>query len=437
MSEITIKVKDIGKEYRIGETNEFRTLRENITKSVSGGVKKLVSGLGWNGNAGTVVEKADKKNLFWSLKDISFNVSRGEIVGIIGRNGAGKSTLLKIITGITEPTEGRIDIYGRIASLLEVGTGFHLELTGRENIYLNGAILGMKKREIDQKFDEILDFSEVEQFIDTPVKYYSSGMRVRLGFSVAAHLEPEILLIDEVLAVGDAAFQKKCLGKLNNVATSEGRTVLFVSHDMAAVLSLCQRVVLLDNGTVSADGTPDSVVDSYLKSWQDLNLMPLEQRENRQGKGSVRIKSLTITNADTGESIKPGCKIKVSIDYESNLTEKTVHYLRFLVRIRDERTQINLVLLDSEMTNGLPDILPSSGTISCVTEELDLSPGWCMVNLEISRRGIIEDRLEDALSFEILPCDFYGTGKIPTRKQAIYILKHHWSVENATNSHLE
>jgi len=427
MSEITIKVRDIGKEYRIGETNEFQTMRENITRLVSGGVKKLVSGIGGKrGGNGHAAKKASRDNIFWSLKDVSFNVCQGEIIGIIGRNGAGKSTLLKIITGITEPTEGRIDIYGRIASLLEVGTGFHLELTGRENIYLNGAILGMKKSEIDRKFDEILEFSEVEQFIDTPVKYYSSGMRVRLGFSVAAHLEPEILLIDEVLAVGDAAFQKKCLGKLNNVATSEGRTVLFVSHDMTAILSLCQRAIMLEQGRVIAEGHTDDIVEKYLQSMSSTYEIPLDQRTDHAGDESVTIVSLKVENAEAGTPIKPSSRINIKFDYVS---DKPIKYPRMIVKIRDFRTRVNLARLDSEIQLGLPETLPPRGTITCSTGELLLTPGRCVIDVELKRGMVTADRIEHAGYFDIETENVYGTGKIPTRDESVSLLKYEWQAE--------
>jgi lipopolysaccharide transport system ATP-binding protein len=426
MSEITIKVKDISKEYRIGETNEFRTMRENITKAVSGGMKKLFSGFDRNGNNPRAVKQIEQKeNFFWSLKDVSFNVSHGEIVGIVGRNGAGKSTLLKIITGITEPTEGRIDIYGRIASLLEVGTGFHLELTGRENIYLNGAILGMKKREINRKFDEILDFSEVEQFIDTPVKYYSSGMRVRLGFSVAAHLEPEILLIDEVLAVGDAAFQKKCLGKLNNVAASEGRTVLFVSHDMTAILSLCQRAVLLESGQLVAEGSTDEIVQTYMQSLNTTYDTPLEDRLDRYGDKSVMVKSLRMENVESGKPIKSGSNFKIVVEYAS---DKPVRYPKIIIKIRDFRTRMNIVRLDSEVKSGLPELLPASGKITCVIEDLYVTPGRCAVDIEFIRGITSADRIEHAGYFDVETEDVYGSGKLPTREQSVYLPKYDWEI---------
>jgi lipopolysaccharide transport system ATP-binding protein len=251
MSEFAIRVKDLGKRYEIGSMpTGYRTLRDSIVD----GVRTLGSR-----------DRTIKRETIWALRHISFDVERGHVLGIIGRNGAGKSTLLKLLSRVTEPTEGMAEIHGRVGSLLEVGTGFHLELTGRENIFLNGAILGMRRSEITRKFDEIVSFAEVEKFIDTPVKRYSSGMYLRLAFAVAAHLEPEILVVDEVLAVGDAAFQRKCLGKMSAVA-KEGRTVLFVSHDMSAILRLTQEAILLDEGRMILRAPSAETVDHYLTS---------------------------------------------------------------------------------------------------------------------------------------------------------------------------
>lgn len=261
MSEFAIQVTGIGKEYRIGKLQPgYRTLRETLFDVMTSPVRRAGKLL-----RGQAAGAADMDEIFWALKDVSFNVKYGEIVGVIGRNGAGKSTLLKILTRITEPTEGKVKIRGRVGSLLEVGTGFHQELTGRENVYMNGAILGMKRSEIDRKFDEIVAFSEVEKFMNTPVKFYSSGMKVRLAFAVAAHLEPEILLVDEVLAVGDSRFQKKCLNKMEDVG-QQGRTVIFVSHNMPTITRLCGRVLLLDQGCLIQDGPSHHVVGAYLQS---------------------------------------------------------------------------------------------------------------------------------------------------------------------------
>ena len=261
MTDVAIRCEGLAKQYRIGERESYKALRDVITDAFASPFRRLRSALrhSSNGSAGS------KKPNIWALKDVSFEIRRGEVVGIIGRNGAGKSTLLKILSRITEPTHGHADIWGRIGSLLEVGTGFHPELTGRDNIFLNGAILGMRRAEIARKFDEIVAFAEVEKFIDTPVKRYSSGMYVRLAFAVAAHMETEILLVDEVLAVGDAEFQKKCLGKMGEVARA-GRTVFFVSHSMPAVQRLCQRAILLRDGTVAMDGAVDAAVESYLSA---------------------------------------------------------------------------------------------------------------------------------------------------------------------------
>ena len=251
-----IRVESLSKRYRIGTMQSINnTLRDQLADVLMATMRRFR-------NSKSEPQTSEQSTI-WALKDISFDVGRGEVVGIIGRNGAGKSTLLKILSRITEPTGGQAEVHGRLSSLLEVGTGFHPELTGRENTYLNGAILGMRKAEIDQKFDEIVDFAEVEKFIDTPVKRYSSGMQVRLAFAVAAHLEPEILLVDEVLAVGDVAFQRKCLGKMRDVA-GEGRTVLFVSHNMTSIARLCQRVLLLESGQISMDDQTEKVIQHYL-----------------------------------------------------------------------------------------------------------------------------------------------------------------------------
>ncbi len=284
MSASVIRVENLGKLYRIGSPRRRQdTLRDSIADFLRSPLRYLRS-------VGPPGAKAQPDQI-WALKDVCFEVKRGEVVGIIGRNGAGKTTLLKILSRITEPTEGYAEIRGRVGSLLEVGTGFHPELTGRENIYLNGAIIGMKKAEIDRKFDEIVAFAEIEKFLDTPVKRYSSGMYVRLAFAVAAHLEPEILLVDEVLAVGDAAFQKKCLGKMGDVA-KEGRTVLFVSHNMAAVQNLCRRSLLLNDGQVVLDGSTDRVVMKYLSWIQSRTSAPLSNRKDREGNGALRFKRI-------------------------------------------------------------------------------------------------------------------------------------------------
>ncbi len=255
MSDIAIRAENLGKQYRIGKRERYHTLRDTLTDTVTAPFRWLRNGRSTNGNGAP--------DHIWALKDVSFEIKRGEVVGIIGRNGAGKSTLLKVLSRITEPAKGHAEIHGRVGSLLEVGTGFHPELTGRENIYLNGAILGMRKAEIARKFDEIVAFAEIETFLDTPVKHYSSGMYTRLAFAVAAHMDTDILLVDEVLAVGDAEFQRKCLGKMEAVGR-DGRTVIFVSHFMPTVRALCARVILLGAGRIELDGPAADVIDRYL-----------------------------------------------------------------------------------------------------------------------------------------------------------------------------
>ncbi len=269
MSDVVIKAEGLGKKYLIGHQSErerYTALRDVVVRNVKGVLNKTRQVL-----SGQQLLAGDEIEEFWALRDIDFEIKRGDRVGIIGRNGAGKSTLLKVLSRITEPSTGRVEIHGRVASLLEVGTGFHPELTGRENIFLNGAILGMTRAEIKKKFDEIVDFAGVEKFLDTPVKRYSSGMYVRLAFAVAAHLEPEILVVDEVLAVGDAEFQKKCLGKMEDVSKNDGRTVLFVSHNMGAMTALCNKGILLNQGTAKYQGAIQSTILEYLNHFTKTN----------------------------------------------------------------------------------------------------------------------------------------------------------------------
>jgi lipopolysaccharide transport system ATP-binding protein len=363
---------------------------------------------------------------FWALRNVNFTVQPGEVIGLIGQNGAGKSTLLKILSRITEPTKGRAILRGRVASLLEVGTGFHPELSGRDNIYLNGAILGMKHAEITRKFDEIVAFAEVEDFIDTPVKRYSSGMHLRLAFAVAAHLEPEILLVDEVLAVGDATFQKKCLGKMGDVAR-QGRTVLVVSHNMASILSLCQRAVMLKFGTVDRVGPVQETVHAYLETSKPEEVVALSDRHDREGDGSVRYESIAIENSEGGSIIRTGSRCKVTIRYKG---DKPLRHARFLLSIHD-LTHVSLFQLDSEATGGLPETLPAVGTVVCETDALGVTPGRCYINLVLVRGHQVADKIAYAAYFDVEEDDFYGTGKLPKREWTMTVLRHRWKSEDA------
>ena len=313
MNNYAIQVERLGKEYHIGgQKVPYRTLRESITDAVQAPMRRAKKIL-----SGHAAGAAELDEVFWALRDISFTVNQGEVIGLIGRNGAGKSTLLKVLSRITYPTEGQAIISGRVGSLLEVGTGFHPELTGRENVFLNGAILGMRRSEINRKFDEIVAFAEVEKFIDTPVKHYSSGMRVRLAFAVAAHFEPEILLVDEVLAVGDARFQRKCLNKLQDVGDG-GRTVIFVSHNMTTITRLCDRAILLEHGNVANDGPVADVVANYMHSEMGTTAARQWSAEHAPGKEVARLRAVRIEdmNGQVSESIDIRSSFCVVMEYD-------------------------------------------------------------------------------------------------------------------------
>jgi lipopolysaccharide transport system ATP-binding protein len=322
MTSPAIRIEHLGKQYRIGGPQlRYKTIRESLVNLV----KNLFN-----------TSKNSDENHIWALKDVSFEIQPAEVVGVIGRNGAGKSTLLKVLAHITNPTEGKVEIRGRIGSLLEVGTGFHPELTGRENIYLNGAVLGMKRTEIIRKFDEIVDFAEIEKFLDTPVKHYSSGMYMRLAFAVAAHLEPEILLVDEVLAVGDAAFQKKCMGKMGEVA-KEGRTVLFVSHNMVAVQSLCQNGMLLDKGELIQTGPVNQIVSNYLQYCLTSTQLDQtwENEEEAPGLDEVRLHRISLQTRDQeNKMITMDTPILVIVEYWNKIPASCLH---ITLHIRNEQ----------------------------------------------------------------------------------------------------
>jgi lipopolysaccharide transport system ATP-binding protein len=309
-----IVVENLSKRYQIGHrfssgtSYKYTALRDVVGREISNFARKATDFV-----RGRPVVQGDAVEDFWALKNVSFEVKQGEVIGIVGRNGAGKSTLLKILSRITDPSEGRVLLRGRVASLLEVGTGFHPELTGRENIFLNGAILGMTQREIRRKFDEIVEFAEIDKFLDTPVKRYSSGMYVRLAFAVAAHLEPEILIVDEVLAVGDIAFQEKCIGKMHSVAESEGRTVLFVSHNMAAISHLCTRAILIQSGRVSNDGPPEMVIGSYLSDARAGSRISLADWKDRTASGEARITELEIGDSCKDNTVPFGGELTIKI----------------------------------------------------------------------------------------------------------------------------
>lgn len=418
-----IKTDDVSKLYHLGERAQYgKTFREAIVDSLNR--VNPFSRFKSNGNANGHAD-------LWALNGVSFEIRPGEVVGVIGRNGAGKSTLLKILSRITEPTRGRAEIYGRIGSLLEVGTGFHPELSGRENIYLNGSILGMTRREIESKFDEIVAFAELERFIDTPVKRYSSGMYVRLAFAVAAHLEPEILLVDEVLAVGDAAFQKKCIGKMSDVA-KHGRTILFVSHNTAALLNLCDRGLLLDKGKLVEDGAIEPVIQKYLKGLRTATPWDLTSYDDRQGRGKVRFTRVRFEDG-SGNTVEHGISgepLVVVLDYES-VDDRPLPNCRVSVVFFDGLGQA-LFNCVSELVIHDPITLPPSGTIRCIVPRLPLSQNQYVLTLFLDVNREIEDWIHNAIELNVVDGDFYGTGRLYPegwRGKGV-LVPHSWTVES-------
>jgi lipopolysaccharide transport system ATP-binding protein len=415
MSDTVITVKNLSKMFAIGMAQpKYRTLRDHITESV-----------------GSLFQRNGKKpastDIIWALKDVSFGVKRGEVLGIIGRNGAGKSTLLKILSRITNPTEGSAKIRGRVGSLLEVGTGFHPELTGRENIYLNGAILGMKKTDIDRKFDEIVAFSEVEKFIDTPVKHYSSGMHVRLAFAVAAHLEPEILIVDEVLAVGDAEFQRKCLNRMENV-TKEGRTVLFVSHNMAAVQSLCTRAIYLRDGQIVQDGPVDQTMTTYLNSVkQQTDGLPLADRRDRVGGDRFRIVRVEFLDAKTGDRMQTllsGQDVLIRMHFEC-LAEEPFDKVSFAIAFFAVNGTY-LFSCNSEAIGVLFNVDYRAGISMCRIPKWPLTAGRYTFNVLAARERTELDWVKEAGYVDVETGDFYGTAKLPGGSKTGVLIDYQW-----------
>jgi lipopolysaccharide transport system ATP-binding protein len=393
MSHPIIEVDNLCKRYRLGQFNA-RTMREEV--------ERLVSRFR-NRGAHRGDNLSSESSEFWALKDVSFSVQPGEVIGIIGRNGAGKSTLLKILSRVTEPTSGVAYIRGRTASLLEVGTGFHTELTGRENIFLNGAILGMTRAEIRGKFDEIVDFSGVEQFIDTPVKRYSSGMYVRLAFAVAAHLEPEILIVDEVLAVGDMVFQKKCLGRMHSVAR-EGRTVIFVSHNMASIEELCDRAVVMKAGRLEQDGPARTVISHYLHDAPGRTTFEFDGLADREGSGHAVITSANLLSADGATSLSSLAfyqPFRVRIHYTANQPLEAPKFGLAILSQRGER----LVLNENTEAGVKIDRIQGHGYVDCLIRNPNLLPGEYYLELWIVEipNELFADHLHMVASFRVDP----------------------------------
>ncbi len=414
-SEIAIRLEHLSKRYRLGSQGALHT---TFAEMLTGKARRMV-GRG----------EKETEGVHWALDDVSFDVHSGQVMGIIGKNGAGKSTLLKVLSRITEPTRGRVSYAGNIASLLEVGTGFHPELSGRENIYLNGSILGMRKSEIKRKFDEIVAFSEIERFLDTPVKRYSSGMYVRLAFAVASNLDPDILVIDEVLAVGDAAFQKKCLGKMGSVAKS-GRTILFVSHNMPAVRSLCDQAVWLAGGKMKEMGRAGTVIDSYMAdSFEHGERYELRDNPVREGRGQVKVVGFSMVD-EAGEAIAElttgrGCSFV--FDFETEVGVEACN-MTFAFGLRDRFNQ-RLTRFSSEDQCVTFDKVPNKGQVRCHVDRMPLACGDYLLGVIVKGGPEIQDYVPDAGVVHVGAGDFFHVGR-PSTDGPMFVM-HDWEMRAA------
>ncbi|HLX77355.1 MAG TPA: ABC transporter ATP-binding protein [Acidimicrobiales bacterium] len=413
--EAAVRIEGLSKSYRIGARAAYGRLTETL----------------WNGITNPIATVKGRRAgapPFWALDDVSLEIGEGEVVGLIGRNGAGKSTLLKILSRITEPTKGRVEILGRVASLLEVGTGFHPELTGRENIFLNGAVMGMRRAEIKARFDEIVAFAGVEQFLETPVKRYSSGMSVRLAFAVAAHLEPDILVIDEVLSVGDAEFQKRSLGKIGELGSS-GRTTIFVSHNMAAVETLCDRGVVLDHGRVQFLGSQTDAIGHYLASTQPEIGVAVEDRDDRGGSGEIRITSIEFrsTAGTTLPAVVAGQDLEIVLHYR---TERlyTPATIVASIAVRDD-LGVPVFLQHNRLTNDLWPSVPGTGAFVCRIEHLPLPPTTYRLDVAVINDTEFLDQVADAAEMTVVAGPFFGSSELPPRDRGLALVDATWRVE--------
>jgi lipopolysaccharide transport system ATP-binding protein len=423
MGKTSIKVRNLSKRYRIGVKQQahdsFGAALIDTLKSPIKNFKKYRSLY--------VFDENNSDDVIWALHDVSFDLHQGEVLGVIGHNGSGKSTLLKILSRVTDPTNGRAEIHGRVSSLLEVGTGFHPELTGRENIYLNAIILGMSKKEVDRKFDEIVDFSEIETFVDTPVKRYSSGMKVRLAFAVSAHLDPEILIVDEVLAVGDSSFQKKCIGKMESVASS-GKTVLFVSHNMAAIQGLCTRGIILERGKLIADLAVNQAVQQYIASAEKrVNKTALSERKDRRGGDLFRFTDIHFMDPETLQPINlliAGQPMLIRIRYRCDtpqLLKNVSVSIGFFIP-----PGALLFTCRSDVVGKTFKLEAGEGVLYCQIPECSLMAGRYSFNLLADRPGGLLDQVTDAGFIDVEMGDFYGTGKLPAFKSQGMLVRYNW-----------
>lgn len=419
MSDAAVEVEQLSKEYRIGEAVERH---DSLRHALAAAARRRLGFL-HGGRA------AAAPNLHQALRDVSFAIKRGEVLGVIGKNGAGKSTLLKVLSRITHPTSGRAIIRGRVGSLLEVGTGFHQELTGRENVFLNGAILGMDKGYIKRRFDEIVDFANVERFIDTPVKRYSSGMYLRLAFAVAAHLDTEVLIVDEVLAVGDAEFQRKCIDKMGAV-TKDGRTVVFVSHNMAAIQGLCDRALLLENGSVRKLGEPSGVIDEYVHNIGALSgsSVDLEEHASRRPGSEVVLRELAMfVEGRPSDVARMGDTLTFKVRF---CRAEPLVNMRFACSIENALGQRLAVFTPTYQAPELFSEARSEGVISCSVPALALTPGTYYLTLILSTAATdYLDCIDQAVQFHVEASDVFGTGNAPTARAGVFFQRSEWKLE--------
>jgi lipopolysaccharide transport system ATP-binding protein len=412
---LAIQATNLSKKYRLG-TIGMTSLREDLSRWWNRNKNEIAKND--SNQAGIEHSRMINDHEFWALHDLNFDIAQGEVVGLIGANGSGKSTLLKILSRITEPTTGEVRIRGKVASLLEVGTGFHPELTGRENVYINGAILGMTRREVKTKFDEIVNFAGVADFIDTPIKRYSSGMTVRLGFAVAAHLDPDILIVDEVLAVGDAAFQKKCIGKMKSISSS-GRTVIFVSHNLSSVQALCNRCILLQNGRLLTTGNTEKVIDYYLSESANNQFIQALNDKKREGTGEIQLISMCMRDSRMNEINSIRCGQNLTFEFKFKNLKSYDFTPVFAVSVKNENGT-NVTWLNSKLVGQEIDI-GKNGILSFHIERLNLTPGRYFLNTFIGNFITPVDWIVDAYSFDVHNGAYYETGRLPPNGQALFL----------------
>ncbi len=424
MSDIIIRTSGLSKIYRLGDIG---------TGTLSHDLNRL-----WARFRGredpylpvaqeNVRDASGEDDYIWALQDIDLEIRQGDVVGIIGKNGAGKSTLLKLMSRITSPTQGRIEINGRIGTLLEVGTGMHPEMTALENIYLNGAILGMQREEISRNIDNILEFSGIKKYTHTPIKRFSSGMRVRLGFAVAAFLESEILIVDEVLAVGDLEFQRKAMGKLNEVTSQSGRTILFVSHNLEMIEQICNRCILIENGRLITQGDTEDVINSYTQKMNDFRAGTFDYSADRPGLGQLRITGVRIKNLEGEETdrCETGGRLRFELEYSCKLPMKRVR----VVIIVHDAVNTMLFRLDTSVTIGDTIDLENTGWLHCETGEINLKPGRYFLNVNVYSHGELQDRLGRPGYFDIITSDYFGTGLYFRENRPMKMLvRHQWDI---------